>query len=87
MEEQGVGLSVEEFEAKNRKGKLAGHIGFKESVAMIDAALKPGIDKVPPGKARSCHEVDRKSKYDGEGGEVAGADMRAKAYSGEKTHD
>ena len=85
MEEQGVGLSVEEFEAKKQEGKLAGHIGFKESVAMIDAALKLGIDKFHQEMLPIVTEVDRKSKYGfAKAGAVAGADMRAKAYSGEK---
>ena len=42
MEEQGVGLSVEDFNHKLEKGEMAGHVGFKESVYMIAHAM--GLD-------------------------------------------
>ncbi|ABY94695.1 2,4-diaminopentanoate dehydrogenase [Thermoanaerobacter brockii subsp. lactiethylicus] len=39
MEEQGVGLTPEEFEEGVKKGTVAGHIGFPESISMICDAL------------------------------------------------
>jgi len=85
MEEQGVGLTVEEFEARKRAGKLAGHIGFRESVAMIDDALKLGIDSFKQEMLPIVTEVERKSKYGlAKAGAVAGADMRAWAYRGDE---
>ncbi|HHX79741.1 MAG TPA: NADP-binding protein [Acholeplasmataceae bacterium] len=85
MEEQGVGLSVDEFEAKMQAGKLAGHIGFKESIAMIDKALGLGIDRFKQQMLPIVTSVERKSKYGFAGkGNVAGVDMQAQAYRGDK---
>ena len=44
MEEQGVGLPVAEFEKRVKDGTMAGHVGFKESVYMMDEALGLGVD-------------------------------------------
>ena len=39
MEEQGVGLSLEEYHNKESKGDISGHVGFRESAMMIAEAL------------------------------------------------
>ena len=39
MSEQGVGLSLEEYQEKMKKGALASHVGFKESVHLIAEGL------------------------------------------------
>lgn len=44
MEEQGVGLSVDEFTKKTEEGSLAGHVGFAESIGMITDAIGWNLD-------------------------------------------
>ena len=39
MREQGIGTTVEEFKEGAATGKIAGHVGFNESIAMIADAL------------------------------------------------
>ena len=39
MEEQGIGISVEEFNERKANGTMAGHVGFAESTMMICDAL------------------------------------------------
>ena len=38
MEEQGIGISVDEFNTRKADGSLAGHVGFAESIGMITKA-------------------------------------------------
>ncbi len=42
----GAGLTVEEFKKKIRDGQITGHVGLKQSVAMIADALKWELDKI-----------------------------------------
>ncbi len=42
----GAGLSVEEFREAIEKGRITGHVGLEQSVAMIVAALAWHLDKV-----------------------------------------
>ncbi|MDD4000421.1 MAG: 2,4-diaminopentanoate dehydrogenase [Bacilli bacterium] len=85
MEEQGVGLSVEEFHTKMQAGNLAGHVGFKESIGMISEALGLKTDRFDQKMLPIVTSVERKSKYGFAGkGMVAGVDMRAEAYVEEK---
>lgn len=44
MEEQGVGITVDEFTRKTADGSLAGHVGFAESIGMITDALGWNLD-------------------------------------------
>lgn len=46
MRTQGVGTTVEEFNAGIKQGTIVGHIGFKESITMISEALGLGIDRI-----------------------------------------
>ncbi|MGD9887292.1 MAG: 2,4-diaminopentanoate dehydrogenase [Bacilli bacterium] len=76
MEEQGVGLSIAAFKEKKQQGLLAGHVGFRESIAMIADALGWNLTKFSQSMEPIITEVDRKSAF-GQAlcGHVAGVDM------------
>ncbi|BDU71911.1 2,4-diaminopentanoate dehydrogenase [Mesoterricola silvestris] len=77
MEEQGVGLTPEEFKAQSASGHLAGHVGFNESVNMICDAIGWKLDKpVEQSMAPIVSNVLRKTKYaEVKPGNVAGCTM------------
>jgi len=76
MEEQGVGITVDEFNHGVETATLAGHVGFAESIYMIADAMGVKIDKFEQQMKPIVTSVDRKSKY-GEAltGNVAGVNM------------
>ena len=77
MEEQGIGVTPEEFKTKH----LSGHVGFAESIGMISDAIGWKVDKMEQSMAPILTDVDRKSKYGAaKAGNVAGVDMRAKGW-------
>ena len=77
MEEQGIGLTPEEFKTKH----LSGHVGFVESARMISDAIGWKLEKVEQSMAPIMTDVDRKSKHGfAKAGNVAGVDMRAKGW-------
>lgn len=77
MEEQGIGVTLEEFNTKH----LSGHVGFAESVRMITDAIGWKLDKMEQSMDPIMTDVDRKSKYGfAKAGNVAGVDMRAKGW-------
>jgi len=80
MEEQGVGLTLEAFNSKQKLGELAGHVGFKESIYMMADALNIKIENFSQKMEPIITKVDRKSPY-GEAAEgtVAGINMTAEA--------
>ena len=39
MEEQGIGISVDEFEKRKADGTMSGHVGFAESVGLMAEGL------------------------------------------------
>jgi len=81
MEEQGVGISMDEFEEKIKNNDLAGHVGFKESVYMIADALGVDIEGFEQQMKPIVTSVDRKSRYgEAKKGHVAGIDMTAQGY-------
>ncbi|MFP4078288.1 MAG: 2,4-diaminopentanoate dehydrogenase [Candidatus Izemoplasmataceae bacterium] len=81
MEEQGVGLSIEEFEKKRQEGNLAGHVGFKESVYMIGEALGVSIENFEQTMKPIIAQKERQSKYGhAPEGHVAGINMEAIAH-------
>ena len=81
MEEQGVGLTVSEFEAKMQENALAGHVGFPESINMIADALGWKIDKVEQQMEPIITEVDRKSPHGfAKAGDVCGVNMKAQGF-------
>lgn len=45
MEEQGVGITLDEFKKQSAAGHLAGHVGFNESINMICDAIGWKLDK------------------------------------------
>lgn len=76
MEEQGIGMEADEFDRRVADGSLAGHVGFAESIGMIDAALGLGVDKVETQMSSIVTEVDRKSPHGfAAAGQVAGVNM------------
>lgn len=76
MEEQGVGITLEEFNKGIENDTLAGHVGFAESVLMIADAIGVKLDGFTQQMAPIVTSVDRKSKY-GQAlkGNVAGVNM------------
>lgn len=81
MEEQGVGLSVDKFNAGVADGSLAGHVGFAESVGMINEALGFKVDKFEQQMKPIVTTVDRKSPYGfAKAGDVAGVNMTGQGY-------
>lgn len=81
MEEQGIGITLEEFEKKLSQNLISGHVGFKESAFLFAQAL--GNAKVidfEEAMSPILTSVERKSKYGyAAQGTLAGIDMRAKA--------
>lgn len=81
MEEQGVGITVEEFTEGVNNNTMAGHVGFHESVNMIADALKWKIGKFEQQMQPIITEVDRKSPYGfAKAGNVAGVSMTSQGY-------
>ncbi len=76
MQEQGVGLTPEEFDNGVNSGTLAGHVGFAESVGMIAKAIGWKIDDFSQQMEAILTDVDRKSSYGfAAKGNVAGVNM------------
>jgi 4-hydroxy-tetrahydrodipicolinate reductase len=82
MEEQGVGITLEEFNTQSAAGHLAGHVGFNESVNMICDAIGWKLDKdVEQTMAPIVSKVHRKTKYaEVLPGNVAGCTMKGYGY-------
>lgn len=81
MEEQGIGVSVEDFNARKADGTMAGHVGFAESIGMITEALGWKLDKVEQDMEAIVTDVDRKSPYGfAPAGSVAGVAMKGYGY-------
>jgi 4-hydroxy-tetrahydrodipicolinate reductase len=83
MEEQGVGITLEEFNHGVKTKTLAGHVGFAESVMMIADALGVKLDKFEQQMKPIVTTVDRKSPYgEAKKGNVAGVNMTGQGYVG-----
>ncbi len=81
MEEQGVGITVEQFEAGVKDGTLAGHVGFHESVGMIADAIGWKVEKFEQQMKPIVTDVDRKSPYGfAKAGDVAGVNMTGQGW-------
>lgn len=78
MEEQGVGITLDEFNAQSASGHLAGHVGFNESINMICDAIGWKLDKaVEQTMDPIVSNVLRKTKYaEVLPGNVAGCTMK-----------
>lgn len=81
MEEQGVGITVDEFNKGIADNTLAGHVGFAESVLMIADSMGVKLDGFKQQMSPIVTSIDRKSKY-GEAlkGNVAGVNMTGQGY-------
>jgi 4-hydroxy-tetrahydrodipicolinate reductase len=76
MEEQGVGITVEEFDKGVAEGTLAGHVGFAESIGMIADGLGLEVDGFTQQMKPIVTTVDRKSPYGfAAAGHLAGVNM------------
>jgi len=83
MEEQGVGITVGEFEKGAKEGSLAGHVGFAESIAMISDALGLGVDKFEQQMEPIVTGIDRVAPYgSAKAGNVAGINMSGQGFRG-----
>jgi hypothetical protein len=78
MHEQGVGITIGEYHKRVMDQKLAGHVGFKESIYMISDALGVKLEGFNQQMEPIITNVDRKSTY-GEApeGTLAGINMTA----------
>ncbi|MGM0496065.1 MAG: 2,4-diaminopentanoate dehydrogenase [Bacillota bacterium] len=86
MEEQGVGLTVAEFNKRLKSGNMAGHVGFKESSFMIADALGLKVDDFNQQMKPIITDIDRKSTYGfAAKGDVCGVEMSAKTKLNNKT--
>ncbi|SDK55457.1 2,4-diaminopentanoate dehydrogenase [Natronincola ferrireducens] len=81
MEEQGVGITVEEFNKGVEDKTLAGHVGFAESIRMIGDAIGWPIEKIETQMKPIVTTVDRKAPYGfAAAGNVAGVNMTGQGY-------
>lgn len=81
MEEQGIGITKEEFEEGVRTGHLSGHVGFHESIGMIADAIGWKVDKVETAMEPIVTMVDRESAHGfAKAGDVAGCAMKGYGY-------
>ena len=81
MEEQGVGVTVEEFENGVKNGTLSGHVGFAESVGMIAEAIGWKVEKFEQQMKPIVTAVDRKSPFGfAKAGDVAGVNMTGQGW-------
>lgn len=82
MHEQGVGITVDEFNKRVEEGTLAGHVGFPESINMIADALGWKLSKeVEQTKEPIVSRVYRKAPHaEVEPGNVAGCKMVGYGY-------
>src|SRR6056297_3620984 len=81
MEEQGVGITEEEFKKGVEDGTLSGHVGFAESIYMIADALGWKVDNFKQQMKPILTNIDRKSPYGfAKAGNVAGVNMTGQGY-------
>lgn len=78
MEEQGVGLTLDDFNDKLKNNEISGHVGFIESTYMIAKALGLKVNDFEQSMSPIITNVDRKSPYGfAAAGNVCGVDMRS----------
>lgn len=81
MEEQGVGITLDEFKSRVAEDKLAGHVGFSESVNMIADAIGWKVDRFDQQMKPILTTIDRKSPYGfAPAGSLAGINMTGQGY-------
>ena len=80
MEEQGIGVPVEEFQKRKKEGTMAGHVGFAESVGMMAEGLGLSVREFSQDMEPIVTDRDRKSPYGfAAAGSCAGVAMTADA--------
>jgi len=81
MEEQGVGITVDEFNKGVKDGTMAGHVGFAESIKMIGDAIGWDVERFEQQMKPIITNVDRKSPHGfAAAGNVAGVNMTGQGY-------
>lgn len=81
MEEQGIGITVDEFKKGVEEGTLAGHVGFAESIAMIADAIGWKLSDFKQTMEPIVTDIDRKSPHGfAKAGNVAGVAMKGYGY-------
>ena len=89
MEEQGIGISVEEFQKRKADGTMSGHVGFAESVGIMAEGLGLTVAEFSQDMNPITTDVDRKSPHGfAAAGSCAGVAMTAEAVlsNGMKVH-
>ena len=80
MEEQGIGISVDEFKERKANHTMSGHVGFAESVGMMAEGLGLKVSEFSQDMNPIVTDVDRKSPYGfAAAGSCAGVAMEADA--------
>lgn len=82
MEEQGIGITVDQFQQGVKDGTLAGHVGFAESIGMIADAIGWKLSKpIEQSMEPIVTDVDRQAPYGfAKAGDVAGCAMKGFGY-------
>jgi len=81
MKTQGVGVSVEEFEAGLQSGEIVGHVGFKESIHLLAKTLGWKLDRIEETRFPIISKVYRETEHvKVEPGHVAGCKHTAIGY-------
>lgn len=81
MEEQGVGITEEEFNRRVAADDIAGHVGFSESINMIADAIGWKVEKFEQQMKPILTTVDRKSPYGfAAAGNLAGINMTGQGH-------
>ncbi|MBT9136814.1 MAG: 2,4-diaminopentanoate dehydrogenase [Firmicutes bacterium] len=85
MRTQGVGTTVEDFNAGISSGHIVGHVGFPESIGLIASALGLKIDRIEEVKEAIISNTYRETPHiKVQPGMVAGCKHIAYAYHGDK---
>ncbi len=63
MRTQGVGTTVEEFEAGLKAGEIVGHVGFKESISMIADSLGWELDQIEESREPIVSSCSRQTEH------------------------
>jgi 4-hydroxy-tetrahydrodipicolinate reductase len=85
MASQGVGTTVEQFEAGVADGTIVGHIGFPESIGLIADALGWTIDRIEETREPIVTTVERSTPHvTVKPGDVAGCKQIGRGYVGDE---
>ncbi len=73
MNEQGVGTTEHEFMEGIQNGKIAGHVGFPESIGMVAKGLGWNVEKIEQTREPIIAKMERKTRHiKVKSGDVAG---------------